>query len=214
MLLKLGLNRHISHSVVYGSTNFLGLGLQSLHVEQGIAHIFIIMRHLRPQSEIGNLTIIALNQWYLILGLSTPLLEFTKPSIQYTGHHWFTSIRELLHNLQGKLIIPNIWKAIPSLLRVHDKAIMDKVSISDFTPREQKNFNQVYHWIRAHSIAEITTADGSKITTEAWRGNQQYHTATLWPIQSKPGQQSFWDWQTILSSTLLKHKSQKKYTIK
>ena len=32
-LLKLGFNRHTPHSVVYGSTNFLGLGLKSLYVE-------------------------------------------------------------------------------------------------------------------------------------------------------------------------------------
>ena len=33
-LLKLGFNRHTSHLVVYGSNDFLGLGLKSLYVEQ------------------------------------------------------------------------------------------------------------------------------------------------------------------------------------
>ena len=107
-LLKLGFNCHTSHSVVYGLTNFLGLGLKSLYFEQGITQTLIIMRYIRSQSEIGDLTTIALHWWQLNFGISTLLLEYPSSTIQYTGHHWFTSIREFLHSLQGKLIIPNI----------------------------------------------------------------------------------------------------------
>ena len=73
-LLKLGFNRHTAQSVVYGSTNFLGLGLKSLYVEQGIAQILIIMRHLRAKSEIGELTMIALHWWHLLCLSLYPVL--------------------------------------------------------------------------------------------------------------------------------------------
>lgn len=82
---------------------------------------------------------IVLHWWHLISGLSTLLLEHIKPIIQYTEHHWFTSIQVFLHNLQGKLIIPDIQKERPSFLRVNNKAVMGAVSTSDFTTTEQEN---------------------------------------------------------------------------
>ena len=167
------------------------------------------MRHLRSTSEIGDLTTITLHWWQLVSGLSTPLLENTSPTILYTGHHWFTSLRQFLHNLNGNIIIPNLRNSIPPLLQVNDRAIMDTVSISDFTSIEKESFNRVRLWMGVHSITEITSADGSKLSVNAWRGTRQPHTATLWPIQPKPGQQSFHDWRKLLSKTFLKHKSQK-----
>lgn len=65
---------------------------------------------------------------------------------------------------------------------------MDEVARSKFTATEKENFNRVRLWIGVHSLAEITTANGHKIMEEAWRGHRQQYTATLWPIQLKPGQ--------------------------
>lgn len=55
-----------------------------------------------------------------------------------------------------------------------------------------------------HIIAEISTAAGNEITQEAWEGKQERPTATLWPIQSKPGNLSFQSWRNIMDRVFLK----------
>ena len=70
------------------------------------------------------------------------------------------------------------------MLRTNDSAIMDAVSTSDFTTTKQENFNIARLQMRFHSIVEITTAEGSKITARPQKGKRQQHTATLWLIQS------------------------------
>eukprot|EP00980_Cylindrotheca_fusiformis_P031343 scaffold26204_cov313-Cylindrotheca_fusiformis.AAC.1 len=54
-LTKMGYRRTIHRSIVYGSTYCGGLGLREFYVEQGIAQLQLLLRHLRADSPQGRL---------------------------------------------------------------------------------------------------------------------------------------------------------------
>ena len=150
----------------FDSNNYLGLGLKCLYIEQGIAQILILMRHIRTTSDNGKLAEIVLQWWQLIAGTSFLLLEFPSNTTTYTGNNWFTSLQQFLYKYQGKLFIPLITQAIPKFLWAKDEAIMDRVKTSGFGPNDIKLFNQVRLWMGVHSLAEICNASGTAITQE------------------------------------------------
>ena len=202
-LLKLGFNRHTSKKVVFGSQYFMGLGLRHLYVEQGIAQLNILMRHVRSQTDLGKQTEIALQWWQLNAGVSYPLLQFTKNEILYTGNTWFTSIRKFLHTLQGSLHIPSIQKGIPNKLRTNDTFLMDDIANQTMTIKDKERFNRVRLWMRVYRLSEICSADGQQIDQNSWTGNHVQFTNNLWPRQTKPGPKSFRCWRRMLSQMYL-----------
>jgi hypothetical protein len=82
-LAKLGLNRNISRDVAFGSPLYGGLGLSNLVMEQGIAQLQLLMRHLRAGTPQGTLFLIGLSWWHLVAGFSTPLWENPAANIPY-----------------------------------------------------------------------------------------------------------------------------------
>jgi hypothetical protein len=49
-LTRLGLNRNISRDIAFGSAMHGGLGLLNLSIEQGIAQIQLLLRHIRAET--------------------------------------------------------------------------------------------------------------------------------------------------------------------
>jgi hypothetical protein len=54
-LAKLGFNRNISRDIVFGSVLYGGISLTDLFVEQGIAQLQLLLRHLRAEMSQGTL---------------------------------------------------------------------------------------------------------------------------------------------------------------
>ena len=188
-MLKLKFNRHTSHAVTYGSLHYLGVDLIALHIEQGIAQTMILIQYLRSESDIGNLTLIALHWWHLITGLSQPLLKQTKKEIKYTGETWFYTLRQFLQRIKGKLHIPDTNKMIPPSLCINDEAIMEKITDKNYDNSDIEKLNRVCIWMQVYNISEITSANRTEITQEAWTGTQKRHINTLWPVQKNGTQQ-------------------------
>lgn len=207
MLLKLGYNRNTSKKVVFGSQFYLGLGLRHLYVEQGIAQINIIMRHIRVNTDLGTLTEIVLHWWQTNAGVSYSLLEKTSSTIKYTGETWFTSLHLFLHTLNGTLRIPSIHQVLPKKLRTHDRFLMDDLEHHNITHTERRRFNNVRLWMRVYRLSEICTVDGHQVSLESWTGQHITYTNHLWPMQAKPGPKSFRCWRRMLSRMYLKHKT-------
>ena len=178
-LLKLGFQRNIPTSTIYGVIEYGGLNFKCLFIEQGIAQTTMAMRQIRAQTDIGNLCLIALSWWQLFTGVSMPLWEYPQIKIKYIKHDWFASVRAFLATINGSLHIPSITNNIQDLLRNNDTAIMDHIINSKKTIQEQDRINRVRLWLGVHSLAEITTADGKCITRESWEGTRKRFTRTL-----------------------------------
>ena len=122
------------------------------------------MRHIRVNTELGKLTIIALQWWQTIVGVSYELLRNTEENIDYTGETWFTSIREFLSKLKGTLKIPLIQQGLPQILRKNDRVLMDDIAHQSISKRERIQFNNVRLWMRVYCLSEMSTADGRNIS--------------------------------------------------
>jgi hypothetical protein len=59
-LMKLGFNRNTALTVAHGPARYGALGPRNLPVEQGIAGITILIRHLRARTHQGSLILISL----------------------------------------------------------------------------------------------------------------------------------------------------------
>jgi hypothetical protein len=106
-LARLGINRNISRDLVFGSPNFGGLGLRHLFVEQGIAQLELLLRHLRAKMTQGALLLIGLLWWYLSTGFSISLWEDTNANVSYVEHSWYNSLKDFLAFVNGTVHIPS-----------------------------------------------------------------------------------------------------------
>jgi hypothetical protein len=107
-LLKLGFNRNTAKAVAYGPSRYGPLGLRDLPVEQGIAGVTMLIRHLRARSTQGTLALIALSWWQLRLGTSKPPLEDPKFNTPYDTPHWLAAHRAFLASTDGSIHIEDL----------------------------------------------------------------------------------------------------------
>jgi hypothetical protein len=190
-LARLGFNRNISRDIVFGSTLYGGIGMLHLFVEQGIAQLQLLVRHLRAKTTQGNLMIIGLSWWNLVAGYSYPLWMNPSANISYVEHSWFTSLKDFLSYVDGSIFIPPDEFIHWSPLRVHNIAIMERLSTLDGVSRADLN---TANRCRLHSgvifLSEIVTADGMTISRDAWTGSRPHYSPLLWPFQPSTGPQS------------------------
>jgi hypothetical protein len=76
-------------------------------------------------------------------------------------------------------------------------------TLPNMTRAKSKAFNRVrLHFGVAH-LSELTTADGTAISRDAWDGTRQRLSPLLWPFQPKPGPKSFRTWRRLLATSFL-----------
>jgi hypothetical protein len=105
-LTRLGFNRNISRNIVFGSPLFGGIGLRDLVLEQGIAQLQLLLRHVRAGTPQGSLFLIGLSWWHLVAGFTTSLWETTDAHIPYVERSWYTSLKYFLLLINGSVFIP------------------------------------------------------------------------------------------------------------
>jgi hypothetical protein len=82
---------------------YCGLGLLHLFVEQGIAQLQLLLRHLRAETPQGSLMLIGLSWWHLVAGFSSSLWENTQANICYVEHSWYSSLKDFLSYANGSV---------------------------------------------------------------------------------------------------------------
>jgi hypothetical protein len=203
-LARLGINRNISRDIVFGSALYGGLGLLNLFVEQGIAQLQLLLRHLRAGTSQGSLLLIGLSWWHLVAGFSSSLWENTSAKICYVEHSWYSSLRDFLVYAHGTIYIPPADFLHWHHLRGHDKNIMAIVSSLDSVTRvDLKAFNRCRLFLGVMFLSEITDADGLTLSRDAWTGDRRRFSYLLWPYQLKPGTKSWQFWRRLLARPFL-----------
>jgi hypothetical protein len=157
-LARFGFNRNISRDIVFGSTLYGGLGLLHLFVEQGIAQLQLLLRHLRTETSQGSLMRIGLWWWHLVAGFSSSLWENTQANISYVEHSWYTSITYFLLYANGSVHIPPPELLHWQPLQEHDIALMKQISSLDGVSRaDLKSFNHCRLYEGVIHLSEIST---------------------------------------------------------
>jgi hypothetical protein len=151
-LARLGFNWNISRDIVFGSTMYGGLGLLHLFVEQGIAQLQLLLRHLRAETPQGPLMLIGLSWWHLVVGFSSSLWENTQANICYVEHSWYSSLKDFLSYANGSVYIPHGDFLHWSPLREHDVALMECISSLEGVSKACSNGSMASSWYKPGCI--------------------------------------------------------------
>jgi hypothetical protein len=174
----LGYNRHIPLAIVYASPCVGGIGLQDLHLEQGILHTIFLIGHFRANSDIAKLLIILIETYTQIAGITYNIL--TRPTkIRYVSAPWLEIITNFLQHTDT--FITTTLVSTPQLLRQHDRSIMEIASQLEFSDNNMETINNCRLWLQITTLAEICTINGAELLQVAIDGTSNYDgKPSLW----------------------------------
>jgi hypothetical protein len=173
-------------------------------VEQEIAGLTLLIRHLRAAMSQGTLMMITLSWWQLLLGTSFALLEATSAPISYGTPHWLSSIRSCMAKLDASLHIDDLQKNFPQLLRARDIALMDAIiSLPNLKHPQKAAFIRYRVPLGVPFLSEFATADGICLARDTWDGTRPRIASLLWPHQPHVGPKTLQTWRRILAKAFL-----------
>lgn len=170
LLPKYGLNRNTPNAIVYGHTEYAGIGLLNLHTEQGIFQIESLVKCLRSHGLPQKLAEILISWAQLITGTRVSLLDdVSTPLPHLEPMKWLPVIRFHLHKMGSRLILTKTF--VPPLQRVNACFLMDVILNSAiFTPHQLKIFNACRLYLGVTLLSDITTSSGTHIYHSLHRG--------------------------------------------
>jgi hypothetical protein len=182
----MGISRKAHRSVVFGTAQFGGLGLEHLAAYQGHNRLKYLMGNLRCNSTTGKLMRSILDYTQLECGCSGNVLEqdYGWHSRVLMTEHWITGIWEHLYSCKSTLKIIEEWKPLPN--RKNDVAMMEALTeTEELTAKELKEINQCRIYLRVFYISDIASHDGQGITDWARKGWQDVGKKSSWarPVQ-------------------------------
>jgi hypothetical protein len=171
MLPKMGISRKAHRSVVFGTAQFDGLGLEHLTAYQGHNRLQYLMGHLRCNSTTDKLMRSMLDYTQLECGCSGNVIEedYKMYSRVLLTENWITGIWEHLHSCKSTLKITAEWKPLPNCK--NDVAMMESLTeTEEFTATELKEINRCRIYLRVFYISDIASHDGQGIAEWARKG--------------------------------------------
>jgi hypothetical protein len=208
ILPKLGYNRHMPSAVVYAPTHFGGIGLSDMTTEQGLAHVMIIIGHMRAKSDIAT-TITALETYMITTGtITNPLQDHHE--YHYVTAPWIEKTKTFLSLTNTTIDTPAISHSI--LLRQRDRAIMAIATKCGHTNAQMIHINACRLWLQVTTLADINDISGTNLLKPALTGESDHTYQPVlwtitsskmhWPLQEKPGKQSWKAWRQLIRRLL------------
>jgi hypothetical protein len=204
----MGYNRNMPASVLHGPRRLGGLGLPDLYIEQGTEHVLFLLRHVRPRTIIGE-TIQLLIDWYqLYSGQTNPIMEYVTMSTElYVPGEWINATRQYLRDADQHLKLHGAYT--PTLRCAGDRCLMQDALGWTQQPQLLTDINNCRLYLRAETLADITTADGTELVHDLvynergpeTMGSTHYRTPLLWPRQPRPGIRAWKRWRKFLQVT-------------
>jgi hypothetical protein len=118
-----------------------------------------------------------------------------------------------MDRIQMTIETPNLHTLHP--LRQRDKGIMALATAYTSNRYRLAAINNCRHYLQVHTLAEITTMDGTEIMREAYTGHRNsddtpmLHTLTQsklnWPQQTRPPERAWRIWKKLLRPMLRGH---------
>jgi hypothetical protein len=171
VLNTVGFNRNTARAVVLGPCMYGALAMRDLPVEQGIAILIMMIRHIRAATPQGRLLLIALAWWQLVIGTSYPRLESPANRLFHDDTHILSAARLFLRSVDGQLHIRELQRHLPQPLRERDYCLMEVINaLPNMTRAKSKAFNRTRMYFGVAHLSEITTANGASISRDASEG--------------------------------------------
>ncbi len=193
-------------AVVHAPQALGGLGIQQLSVEQGIAHILFLIGSIRAQTAEAPLVMTLLESYIVTSGIiGNPLINMMP--VPYIDARWIECTRIFLNAVQATIQLPTLPTIQP--LRHRDKGLMEMAQIHFDKLDDLTMINNCRLYLRVHTLAEITSLDGTTILPEALSGADARETNTPllwnhstsklnWPHQPRPPPKAWNKWRRLL----------------
>jgi len=195
LLQKLGYKSTFPRELVFAPKSSGGLGIVDFSVGIAQAKILCIIRHVRANTSIGNLFLIALRWAQIQAGTSRHILTTNRP-MPHVESDWFLQLRSVLWTINGAIWIKKSWRQKPQ--RDNDIFLMDFILNQNLTDKEIRELNYCRLYMRVTRLSDIATTDGMKIQEEYCIGEKRNLSKLDWPNQNKPSQKQFDLWTTTL----------------
>ena len=200
---KYGYNRHTPNAVVFGNSDFGGLGLRTLSIERGIAQIYGLLACLRSNGVASQLATIMLGWGQMLAGTSTPILmdpSITLPHLDPMV--WIPPLRESLHQLGCTIEVHSAF--VPKLQRDSDMFVMDHAIQVFQRPTDLQLINACRLYLGITLLSDMVTPEGRQICQFALQGyhSTQSQPKLLFPYQQRPGNKAWLLWKKFLRTFL------------
>ena len=203
---KIGCFPVYAKDIIFGPKQYKDFGVPHLYTVQQTRHIENLIRfgHL-PQDLTGQLICANLEQLQLEVGVSGNLL------CQDYSHYGFLATSSYLQHL---------WEFLTKYgLTMKDDLIIGKLQCQNDTflmptfvgagiGKEQLwAINRCRLYLRAYTLSDIVTGDGTTIMPNCWEGTYPCHTTRshCWPAQGKPSSSDWEIWWLHLKNVICHH---------
>ena len=204
---KAGINRNIRYDVLFGSVQARGLGLKSLFLTQGIAHISELLENVWKDSVTGHFMITSLEYLRLELGTNAHILHSSYEQHKHLilTPSWITNTWEFMDRFDIKVDI-NPSKIME--VRENDMPIMLALKNTNlFSNKDLALINKCRIYLKAFLLSDIVTGDGNRISHNAWNGIPSNVRAKIqWPNMSPPSPSMWKLWKEALHKGLCKER--------
>ena len=199
-----GFARNFPHTVIYGPTSHQGLGLLHPWYHQELHHLDVFWEEISNETLTGDLLQVSLEELRLELGLPGYLTAapYTKMDRCATSC-WLKTLWESSNLLGLELEDPFTQLR---LSRVDDEFLMMAFLLAGFTTAELKILNECRTFLHVVTLADITSASGTRILQSAYEGkhhDQGAHSYS-WPRQPDSLSTDHWQlWQQALDKCFI-----------
>ena len=200
ILPKMGINNHIPTVFRYAPRSLQGCELPNLYTDQGIYQITHFLRHIGEDTQDGKMIVINIEAAQIHIGTSIPFLHLPYPDYEYMlPDCWTKTLWEFVWRNGITLVGPI---KTPSLCRHSDQNIIEQIvtKYPNINHNEMNIFNNCRLYLQVHSLADITTGDGTRITGNALQGmrDDDRKSTLTWPAQRRPADKYWKIWRRML----------------
>ena len=199
---KAGMNRNFPRAVLRGPAKYGGANDPSFYTVKGYKQLQYLIGHIRNEDDIGTMLIQEIEFLQVISGISTQIMDRNTGTtwIQWTEPTWCSDVKKFLHSIGAGLHFTTI--QTPEVQRINDTYIMDHIQ-EHITPADMELFNNCRLFLKAMTLADIVTPDGSSLDKNALCGrkNTAYRSIQTWPEQGNIRSNGWKKWSSWLKNT-------------
>lgn len=199
----LGINRHLTLTVVHAPKRYLGVGIPDLWTLQGILKLWLALNHGDAPTITGHQLRASMELHTIEIGLPGNLLQ---QDFQIYGHlstdSWLTHLWEFgaSSNLQLQSTTPKL-----TLAREEDSFLMSKFAAYGYRGKQLEHLNLCRLYCHATRISDLTTGDGKRIHPASWNGQPHDSAGTeyTWVEHGNPNNKAWMLWRSAIRQCFL-----------
>ena len=161
-----GMVKNFLHAILYGPLVYQGIGVKNPFFLQGIIHIITFLNEAACNFSTGELLRSNAEFFRVEIGVSFSLTANKyneKTYASYMPSGWYKNLWKFISNPLFKLDITEDYDDIP-LIRQKDEYLMIAFVEGGFRNAKLKALNFVRKFFQAVTLADISTADGTRIS--------------------------------------------------